>query len=159
MMIGFTTDDGKSAIELLDEEEANHLVRKGHLRERDLALSSGIDAGREAIRTADKQDEALRHGLQTLLHPLAELTAGHLASPLIEQDQHIARLQTFEDEVGLTLFLLLFAERLGIAEVGYLFEGGRQIMCEPLNVFFDQRREDRACGSAGKEDVKFHKIS
>ena len=63
MMIGFSPDDGESAIELFDEEEADHLVGEGHPREGELLLCCLVDAIGEAIGTTDKEDEALGHRL------------------------------------------------------------------------------------------------
>jgi len=153
-MIGLAAYDGEGAVELLHEEETHHLMRKGHLGERDLLLRSIVDAGREAVRAADEEDEALGHCLQALLHPLAELTAGELAATLVEEDEVVAGLQSVEDLIGLALLLLLFAERLGVAQVGQLLERGGQVVAEPLHVFGDERGKDGAGGAAGEEDVE-----
>ena len=159
MMIGFASDDGEGAVKLFDEEEAHHLMGKGHSGEGDLLLSCLVDAIGEAIGTTHEEDEALGHTLQLLLHPSAELTTGHLATPFVEQDEHIARLQTIEDGIALELLLLIGREVACVAQVGQLLELRWHIVSEALDIFVDESGIDRACGASGEKNEKFHGYS
>lgn len=158
-MIGFASDDGEGAVELFDEKKADHLVGESHPREGDLLLCSLVDAIGEAIGTTHKEDEALGHALQLLLHPPAEFSTGHLASPFVEEDEHIARLQTIEDGIALKFLLLFGRETAGVAQVGQLLELCGHIVREALDVFVDESGIDRASGSSREKDEKFHGYS
>lgn len=155
-MIRFPPYDGEGTIELLDEEETDHLMGESHLGKGDLLLCSIIDALRETVGTTYQENETLGDGLEALLHPLTELATGHLAATFIEKDKDIAWLQTVEHLIGLAFLLLLFAQGLGVLEVGYLLEGSGEVMCEALDVLVDERRENIAGSATGEEDMEFH---
>ena len=43
MVVGFTAEDGHGAVELLDEQQADHLVAESHLAEADLGIGTLIN--------------------------------------------------------------------------------------------------------------------
>ena len=55
VVVGFVFEDGEGAVELLREDGAHNLVREGHLRERELAISTLVDSIREAIRASNNK--------------------------------------------------------------------------------------------------------
>ena len=55
VVVGFVFEDGEGAVELLREDGAHNLVREGHLRERELAISALVDSIREAIRASNNK--------------------------------------------------------------------------------------------------------
>ena len=57
MMIRFATKNSHGAVDLFDQEKAHHLVRKGHLAQRDLAIRTRIDRLREAIWTTNSKED------------------------------------------------------------------------------------------------------
>ena len=111
MVIRLSSHDGHGAIELLDEDEAHHLVGEGHLGEGNLLDGLGIDFGREAVGTAYDEDEALADGVHLLLHVLGELYAAQLFSVLVEQHDVVTWLELLEYQLSFLLLLLLGGER------------------------------------------------
>ena len=83
-MIRFTTYDGAGAIDLFGEDESHHLVRKRHVRERQLLIGTGIDRLRETIRATYDEDQSTRCVL-LLLQPSCKLNATQLSAVLVEQ--------------------------------------------------------------------------
>ena len=71
MVIGFPLDDGAGTVELFGEDEAHHLVREGHGRERELFVGTLIDGGREPIGAADDEDQSAG-GVLLALHPFVD---------------------------------------------------------------------------------------
>ena len=61
MVIGFAAQDGHGTVELLDKDEAYHLVGKGHRRKRNLLLGGRVDGLAEAVGPAYHKHQALRH--------------------------------------------------------------------------------------------------
>ena len=67
MMIRQIVQYRQGAVELLGKDDAHHLVREGHARERYLALCSGIHGIGEAIGATNHEYEAAGHGVHALL--------------------------------------------------------------------------------------------
>ena len=55
MVVGFAAKNGHGAVELLDEQQTDHLVAEGHLAEAYLCVSTLIDRFAEPVRTADNK--------------------------------------------------------------------------------------------------------
>jgi len=55
MMIWFAAENGHGAVELLDGEQANHLVGKSHAAERKLAVGTLIDRLAKTVRTTNNE--------------------------------------------------------------------------------------------------------
>ena len=117
MVVGFVVEDGEGAVELLGEDEADHLVREGHGGKGELLVGSGIDLGGEAVGTTNEEDEAACDGVLLALHPLGELGAAKGLAVLIEEDEVVGGLELLEDELAFGLLLLVGGEALGIAEL------------------------------------------
>ena len=152
MVIRLSADDCESPIDLLNKEQTHHLVAESHLRERYLSLSSLIDTRRKAVRATDEQDKTLRYRLQFLLHPLAEVAAGHLLAAFVEKDQLISTLQTFQHLVGFAFLLLLFAQCLGVLQIGDFLNLKGDIMTQALSILIDQARVDIALGPTREQN-------
>ena len=92
MVVWFAAHDGHGTVELLDEDETNHLVGEGHLRKAQFLVGGGIDLWRESVGAADDEGQTLADGLHLLLHPGGKLHAAHFLAVFIEQDHVVARL-------------------------------------------------------------------
>lgn len=68
MVIRFSPHYRHCTIQLLDKDEAYHLVGKGHLGKGEFVIGLGIDIGRETVWASDDEDEAFADGLHLLLH-------------------------------------------------------------------------------------------
>ena len=55
-MIRFAFQDGEGTVELLDENQAYHLVAEGHGRERYFGVGAVVNLLREAVRSAHDED-------------------------------------------------------------------------------------------------------
>ena len=60
MVVGFTAEDGHGAVELLNEQQPDHLVTERHLAEADLGIRTLIDPLAEPVRTADYERQTTR---------------------------------------------------------------------------------------------------
>lgn len=107
MMILFTFDDGKGAVELFDEYHSYHLMGEGHLRERQLFVGSVVYGIRETVRTADDEHHVSAHCLLFLLHPSRQFYAAHFLPVFVEQHHMVACLYLLEYQFSLHLLLLL----------------------------------------------------
>jgi len=58
VVVRLAFDDGASAVDLLGEDEAYHLVREGHLGEGKLFVGTGVDGRGEAVWASDDEDES-----------------------------------------------------------------------------------------------------
>ena len=67
VMVGKIVEDGESAVKLLGEDDAYHLVGEGHLRKGNLSLGKGVNLGGEAIGASYNKDKATAHGIHSLL--------------------------------------------------------------------------------------------
>ncbi len=117
MVILLALEDGAGAVELFDEDEADHLMRERHLGERDLVVGALIDGGRKAVGATDDEHESAG-GLLLLAQPFGKFDAAALAAMLIEKDDGILRGEFLEDEVALALLLLRLAQGAGVLEFG-----------------------------------------
>lgn len=57
-MIGFSSQYGHGAVELFREDEAHHLMRKGHAGEGDFVVRPLVDLLGEPVGTSDDENEA-----------------------------------------------------------------------------------------------------
>ena len=105
MVIGFAPHYCHGTIELLDKDEAYHLVREGHLGEGQFVAGFSVDVGREAVGATYDEDKALVDGLHFLLHIFRELYAAHFLAVLVKQDDVVTLMQMAEDEIALLLLL------------------------------------------------------
>ena len=136
VVVGFAFDDGAGAVDLFGENEADHLVGEGELREGELFVGAGIDGGREAVGASDDEDETAR-GVALLFEPAGQFDAAIFVAVFVEQYDGIRGLQLFEDEFTLGGLLLFFREILGVFKLrdGDEFEG--HVVADALNVVVD----------------------
>ena len=136
MMILLPLEDGAGAVELLDEDQADHLVAEGHEREGDLLVGTAVDGRGEAVGTSD--DEYQSAGSGTLVfQPLGEVGAGALLAPFVKQYDGVLRGELVEDECALSLFLLVGAQRTCVLEFGYDLYLEGHVMADALDVVGD----------------------
>ena len=113
---------------------------KGHEREGDLSVGAFIDGRREAVGTADDEDE-VTSGTHLALQEIGKLDGAVLFSVFIEQEHvHGGREET-EDRFAFSAFDLVLRERLGVFEIGEHDDFERHIMDEPLAIVVDKRDE------------------
>ena len=137
MVIRLVIQDCHGAIDLLDEDEADHLVGERHPAERNLFLRRAIDRLAETVGATDDEDQALRDTVHFLLDVGGKLGGGELAPALVEQDQVVACLERFEDEFALAFFLLHLAEVADVLHVGDDCQLEGEVMREAAFVFID----------------------
>ena len=94
VVVGFALDDGAGAVDLFCECEANHLVREGHSRERELLVGALIDSGGETVWASNDEDEA-SGGLLFLFQPACKLDAAELSPVFVEKYNGVRGLQLF----------------------------------------------------------------
>lgn len=140
MMIRLTAQDRHCAVELLDEQQADHLMAECHLAEGDLRVSMLIDRLAESVRSADDEGQPACGGVQPLLQLAGERQAAILLAVLIQQHNETA-LHSAQDSLALQLLLLRLAQALGVPEVGDNLYVKGDIMLEALNVRLDHLRQ------------------
>lgn len=140
MMIGFAAQDRHGAVELLDEQQPDHLMTERHLTEGDLRVSMLIDRLAESVRSADDEGQPACGGVQPLLQLAGERQAAILLAVLIQQHNETA-LHSAQDSLALQLLLLRFAQTLGVAKIGNNLYVKGDIMPEPLHVRLDHLRQ------------------
>ena len=63
VVVGFVVENGEGTVELLGEDEADHLVGEGHGGKGELVVGAGIDLGGESVGASDEEDEAAGGGV------------------------------------------------------------------------------------------------
>lgn len=84
-------EDRAGAVELLDEDEAYHLMGERHAGKGDHRLGTFVYSLREAVGTTDDEYEVAACCLP-LAEPFGKLDAAPLLAALIEQDEIVLRL-------------------------------------------------------------------
>ena len=142
MVIRFTPKNGHCAVDLLDGHYSYHLVGERHLREGQLAVSTGINGRTETVRTTDDECQVFA-GRHLLLQKISILDRPEFLTVFIQENHVHSGCQMCEDGFafgGLELFL---AEGLGILDIRNDDEFKRHIVFEPLLVFIDEGLETR----------------
>ena len=158
MMIWLASHYCESTIDLFDKEEPHHLMAEGHLRQRDLALCSIVDSLREAIGTANQQHQSLVDRVHLVLEEGAELARSELLAFLVEQNEHVARLQAVEHHVGLLFLLLFFGQALGILKVGHFLDSKRHIVSQSLLIVGYRLLKELSHGLANEHYMYAHEM-
>ncbi len=157
-MIRLTLDDGASAIELLGENKAHHLMRKGHLREGKFLVGTSIDIGRESVRTADDEHKP-PDCLLFLQKPLGHFHRAQFLSMLVEQDNGVRRLDKPQYLLALALLLLLFRESLRVFQFG---DGGyrkRHVVADSAHIILYTSNEMLVHGLACQYEFCLHLLN
>lgn len=113
-MVWFATHYRHGTVKLFDEDEADHLVGKGHLAERELFVCLGIDIGGESVRTTYDEYKALADHLHLAFHVTGKLNAAVLLAMLVKEHDMVTWLQLLKNQFAFLLFLLLGREVLGV---------------------------------------------
>ena len=158
MVVGEVTQDGEGAVVLFDEDEAHHLVGEGHAGEGEAGVGGVIDGGREAVGSADDEDEAAGQRGHLLLQPLGKVGRGVLLAAFVEEDDVVAGLQLAQQLLPFALALLLVGEAGSGADVGddAQFKGGEA--GGACQIVIDGAGEVGVVGLADSEENGFHKI-
>ena len=93
MVIGQVIEYRQGAVKLLGKDDPYHLVREGHLRQRNLALGSTIYLAGESVGPSDDEYQSAAHRVHALLQPVGKSYRGKLLASLVEQYHMVARLQ------------------------------------------------------------------
>ena len=140
MMIRLTAQDCHCAVELLDEQQTDHLMAECHLAEGYLRIGALIDCIAESVRAANDECQSACGGVQPLLQLARERQTAVLLAVLIQQHNKTA-LHGAQDSLALQLLLLRFAQALGVPEVGDNLYVKGDIMLEALHVRLDHLRQ------------------
>ena len=133
MMVRAVVQDAHCPVELLCEDEAYHLVRESHLRERNLFLCRSVYGRRESVGTAYDENQPLDR-VHLPFYPGGELDGAEFFAVLVKQYRHIAWLEGFQYQFAFLLFLLFFAEAFGVLQFGDDFDVERDVMLDARHV-------------------------
>ena len=138
VMIRLSIEDGIGSIELLNEDETNHLVGEGHWGKGDFLVGSGIDFGREAVRSSNDEDESLGNGVLLLLNPVGKVDTAKGLAMLIQQDKVVGGLELAQDKLSFTSLLLVGCEGLGVFQFGNGDDVKSHIVLETSSIVVDE---------------------
>ncbi len=159
VMIGLSIEDGIGSIELLNEDETNHLVGEGHWGKGDFLVGSGIDFGRKAIRSSNDEDESLGNGVLLLLNPVGKVDTAKGLAMLIQQDKVVGGLELAQDKFSFTSLLLFGCEGLGVFQFGNGDDVKSHIVLETSGIVVDESLYVGVSGAANEEKVELHGVN
>ena len=107
MVVGFTFYNSAGTVNLLSENESDHLVGEGHGRQANALISTLIDSRGETVRATYAEDQTTGGGQLFVYQPVSKLHRAEFLAPLIEQNEVVRGLKQFEYLFALTLLLLL----------------------------------------------------
>ena len=93
MVIRQVVYDCVRSVELFHEQQAYHLVREGHLRERQFLMRGVVNLGGKAVRAANNEYKAFGRYVLLVLDPCRELGGAVLLATLVKQHHAVAWLQ------------------------------------------------------------------
>ena len=131
-------------------------MRKGHARKRQFLVCRCINFGGETVRSADNKNQPFVYGIHFALHIVRELYGAHFFSPLVQQHHYITRLESFQDELALFLFLYVHGKAFGIFQLRDDFHIKREIAPCALYVVIDGCDKVLFYGSSYDEQSRFH---
>lgn len=155
-MIGLSIEDGIGSIELLNEDETNHLVGEGHWGKGDFLVGPGIDFGRKAIGSSNDEDESLGNGVLLLLNPVGKVDTAKGLAMLIQQDKVVGGLELAQDKLSFTTLLLFGCEGLGVFQFGNGDDVKSHIVLETSGIVVDESLYVGVGGAAYEEKVELH---
>ena len=158
-MIRLSIEDGIGSIELLNEDETNHLVGEGHWGKGDFLVGPGIDFGRKAIGSSNDEDESLGNGVLLLLNPVGKVDTAKGLAMLIQQDKVVGGLELAQDKLSFTTLLLFGCEGLGVFQFGYGDDVKSHIVLETSGIVVDESLYVGVSGSTYEEKVEFHGVN
>ena len=158
VVVGFVVENGEGTVELLCEDEADHLVGEGHRGKGELLVGSCIDLGREAVGAPDEEDKATCEGVLLALYPLGKLDAAEGLAVLVEENKVVSRLELLEDELAFGLLLLVGGEGLGVFQFGYGDDVKSHIVLETSGIVVDETYEMWVHGLTDQKEREFHEV-
>ena len=129
--------DVHSPVELFYENEAYHLVGKGHARERQLFLGSFVDSLGEAIRSSDDEDQTLADCIHFAFHVIGKFYGAHFFSTFVQQHDEVSWLKCFQYQFSFFFLLYVGAEVPSILQFGDDFHVECKISFGALHVVVD----------------------
>lgn len=156
VMIGLSIEDGIGSIELLNEDETNHLVGEGHWGKGDFLVGPGIDFGRKAIGSSNDEDESLGNGVLLLLNPVGKVDTAKGLAMLVQQDKVVGGLELAQDKLSFTSLLLFGCEGLGVFQFGNGDDVKSHIVLETSGIVVDESLYVGVSGAANEEKVELH---
>ena len=155
-MIRLSIEDGIGSIELLDEDETNHLVGEGHWGKGDFLVGPGIDFGRKAIGSSNDEGESLGNGVLLLLNPVGKVDTAKGLAMLIQQDKVVGGLELAQDKLSFTSLLLVGREGLGVFQFGNGDDVKSHIVLETSGIVVDETYEMWVNGLTDQKEREFH---
>lgn len=137
MMIRFAFQNGEGAVQLLDENQPHHLMRKRHRRKRHFGVGLGIDILRKSVGTANHKNDALAARSHEFFEIFRKIHRCELLAVFVQKNDVIARLKLRQQQKTLRFFLLLLAQSLAVANVGNLLHLERNVMPKPADILLD----------------------
>ena len=137
MMIGFALQNGEGAVKLFNEDESHHLVAESHGRERHFCVGTVVHLLREAVWSADDENQSFGAGNHLFFKASGKFNGGELLAVFVQKDDLVGRLQLAQNQRTLSGFLLFLAEGFAVARVGEFLHLERGIMSDAAHVFLD----------------------
>src|SRR6185369_3564471 len=153
MMIPFIVQDGEAAIELFEEEGADHLVGEGHLRKSDDPVGAAAQRIGETVRAADDKGEFRRAVVPVRSDQSGKGRRGELFAQFIEQDQTTVFRQELFDPLR---FALLHQLRQYTLLFLYFGDFKRRVALYPAGILFDPGFHPCFLGLADPEETELH---
>lgn len=137
MMIGFAFQNGEGAVQLFDENQPHHLVRKRHRRKRHFGVGLGIDILRKSVWATNHKNDALAARSHEFFEIFRKLDRCELLAVFVQKNDVVARLKLRQQQKTLRFFLQFLAQGLAVADVGNFLHLERCIMPKPANILLD----------------------
>ena len=155
-MIRLSIEDGIGSIELLNEDETNHLVGECHWGKGDFLVGSGIDFGGKAVRSSNDEDKSLGNGVLLLLNPVGKVDTAKGLAMLVKQDKVVGGLELAQDKLSFTSLLLVGREGLGVFQFGNGDDVKSHIVLETSGILVYQTNEMWVHGLTDQKEREFH---
>lgn len=155
-MVRGMVQDGEGAVELFGEEGAYELVGEGHARKRKHGIGPGIDFAGETVGAS--HDETYPSGTagEFSSEPRGELHRAHLRSLFVEQYDVVARRCLSEYHLSFGLFLYLYGQFPGVADVGKKNDGESGVSADAFRIVRHEGGYLRRVGFAYEYEVYSH---
>jgi len=156
MMIRLPFQYRERPVQLFGENQPHHDMRESELREGQLRILAGVDGIGETVRAADDEGERLQSRIGSLLDEVGELLGGQLLAALVPQDHKLVGIYLLENQLSLTLFLLLHRHGFGILQIRNRHRLIRDVGGDFGRVLPDGGVENIAIGFANPYQLYFH---
>ena len=92
VVVGFSFDNGKCAVQLLSKNGSDHLVGKSHLRKRYFHFAARIDLGAEAVGASDCKYNIPAIFRSAVFDKTGKAERSELLSPFVQKYQFVGGL-------------------------------------------------------------------